>query len=89
MSLKNPQRIYANTNALNISTLQHSNARINVKKNTPRKKTPRRLFTYLNQEQKVQVTKTKQVFNNTIKTSFMDKLVAFCAEWDTSNKKKN
>lgn len=90
MSLNNPQRIYTNTNALNISTLQHPNVRINVDKTPLRKKnkekTPRRLFTYLNQE--VQVLKTKQVINNIIKTSFMDKLVRFCAEWDTSNKKK-
>lgn len=89
MSLNNPQRRYTNTNALNISTLQHPNVRINVdpfeKKN--KEKTQRRLFTYLNQE--VQVLKTKQVFNNINKTSFMDKLVGFCSEWGTSHKKKN
>lgn len=30
MSLNNPQRRYTNTNALNISTLQHPNVRIDV-----------------------------------------------------------
>lgn len=42
MSLNNPQRIYTNTNALNISTLQHPNVRINVNKNTPSKKKQRK-----------------------------------------------
>lgn len=42
MSLNNPQRIYTNTNALNISTLQHPNVRINVDKTPLRKKKQRK-----------------------------------------------